>query len=263
MRRKNPLTGKSYKTGDIREDGKIFFRWEKIRGKDGFFLEHFLSKKEFNQLVPKIPINIKTKKECKFGEEMPNGRIYIGFRYQKKSKKMSIISLTKKDFKKRNKNNNKKKKIVLNGKYRINPDTKKIWERGDIRKSDHFIFDRHVKYSLDSQGYYPTSFITKEDHHKQCILAIIRRNKHYGLKSNLDSEYLLKIFPKNSLCPALKIKMKWNKIQGYDSPTLDKINPKKGYFKGNVVFLSFRANRIKSNATSKEVLKVGYWLKKN
>ena len=77
MRRKNPLTGKSYKTGDIREDGKIFFRWEKIRGKDGFFLEHFLSKKKFNQLVPKIPINTKTKKECKFGEECQWENLYV------------------------------------------------------------------------------------------------------------------------------------------------------------------------------------------
>ena len=51
---------------------------------------------------------------------------------------MSILSLTKKDFKKRNENNNKRK-IILNGKYRINPETKKIWERGDIRKFDQFV----------------------------------------------------------------------------------------------------------------------------
>lgn len=37
-----------------------------------------------------------------------------------------------------------------------------------------------------------------------------------------------------------------------DSPTLDRILPELGYVKGNVAFLSYRANRIKDNGTMQE-----------
>jgi len=37
-----------------------------------------------------------------------------------------------------------------------------------------------------------------------------------------------------------------------DSPTLDRVLPELGYVKGNVVFLSYRANRIKDNGTMQE-----------
>lgn len=37
-----------------------------------------------------------------------------------------------------------------------------------------------------------------------------------------------------------------------DSPTLDRVLPELGYVKGNVAFLSYRANRIKDNGTMQE-----------
>ena len=45
------------------------------------------------------------------------------------------------------------------------------------------------------------------------------------------------------------------------APSLDRIIPEKGYVKGNVVVVSFRANRIKSNATADEILAVGKFYK--
>jgi len=48
----------------------------------------------------------------------------------------------------------------------------------------------------------------------------------------------------------------------YNSPTLDCMVPDKGYVPGNVVVLSDRANRIKSDATSSEVGKVFAWMKR-
>jgi hypothetical protein len=38
-------------------------------------------------------------------------------------------------------------------------------------------------------------------------------------------------------------------------PTLDKINPKKGYVRGNIAVISFRANQIKSDVTDINVFK--------
>lgn len=41
-----------------------------------------------------------------------------------------------------------------------------------------------------------------------------------------------------------------------ESPTLDKIVPEKGYVKGNIVVISWRANRIKNNASPDELRKL-------
>ena len=55
--------------------------------------------------------------------------------------------------------------------------------------------------------------------------------------------------------------MEWGNKKGRrTSPSLDKINPDKGYMKGNVAFISTKANSIKSDATPKEVIKVAKWL---
>lgn len=55
-------------------------------------------------------------------------------------------------------------------------------------------------------------------------------------------------------CPILGIKLKVGNRKDHDaSPTIDKIIPSKGYIKGNVVVISHRANRIKSDATLPEL----------
>jgi len=45
-----------------------------------------------------------------------------------------------------------------------------------------------------------------------------------------------------------------------DSPTLDRILPELGYVKGNVAFLSYRANRIKDNGTMQEHYDIADWI---
>lgn len=45
-----------------------------------------------------------------------------------------------------------------------------------------------------------------------------------------------------------------------DTPTLDRIMPELGYVKGNVAFLSYRANRIKDNGTMQEHYNIADWI---
>ena len=47
-----------------------------------------------------------------------------------------------------------------------------------------------------------------------------------------------------------------------NSPTIDRIDPAKGYTKGNVHVVSFRANRIKWNATLDELRKIVAFLER-
>lgn len=64
-------------------------------------------------------------------------------------------------------------------------------------------------------------------------------------------------------CPALGIKLFIGERGSREnSPSLDRIDPKLGYVKGNVIVISWRANRIKSNASYDEILKIGSWLEK-
>ena len=68
-------------------------------------------------------------------------------------------------------------------------------------------------------------------------------------------------FPK--ICPVLGFKIDYKGKRNADNiPSLDRINPKKGYVKGNVRVISNRANFLKNNANYAELLKVAKDLKK-
>mgnify|MGYP006872253148 CR=1 FL=1 len=50
--------------------------------------------------------------------------------------------------------------------------------------------------------------------------------------------------------------------QHYNSPSLDRLNPKKYYTKDNVCWISYKANTIKTEANYSEIIMVGKWMKK-
>lgn len=65
-------------------------------------------------------------------------------------------------------------------------------------------------------------------------------------------------------CPILGIKLergRYGKGINDAAPSLDKIDPEKGYVKGNVIVVSMRANRIKTNARADEIIAVGRYYK--
>ena len=67
------------------------------------------------------------------------------------------------------------------------------------------------------------------------------------------------------MCPVLNIKMIFggSSKKRFNSPSIDRIIPKKGYVKGNVRFVSFLANAIMNDANADEILKVGMVKKQN
>ena len=92
----------------------------------------------------------------------------------------------------------------------------------------------------------------KQDKRYRIWCNVKKRAKQQGTEFNLGI-YDIPEIP--SVCPVLGIKIKENNLSAPldSSPSLDRINPKIGYIKGNVRFISNRANRIKSDATLNEI----------
>ena len=100
----------------------------------------------------------------------------------------------------------------------------------------------------------------------QKILSMCRRAKYRAEKKrlpfNLTGQDVADAWPKDDYCPALRIPLKirrGNKISTNNSPNLDRVIPRLGYVKGNVVVVSKLANGIMSSARPSEVIKVGKW----
>lgn len=65
----------------------------------------------------------------------------------------------------------------------------------------------------------------------------------------------------NLKCPILGIDLDWfSENQQENSPSFDQVDPCKGYVPGNVVIMSWRANRIKNDGTVDEHLKIAEWM---
>lgn len=94
--------------------------------------------------------------------------------------------------------------------------------------------------------------------------AQCRLKRYYAKKKNLpfDLEPSDLVIPE--VCPVFGFPLKINASTHNkdDSPSIDRIDPTKGYTKGNVVVISQKANRIKNDATLEEIGQVYFWLKK-
>ena len=64
------------------------------------------------------------------------------------------------------------------------------------------------------------------------------------------------------VCPILNIVLNYERNNGRteNSPSLDRLDPKRGYIPGNVVIISWRANRIKNNGTAQEHLDIAAYM---
>lgn len=109
--------------------------------------------------------------------------------------------------------------------------------------------------------------IQKEKRHKKPwwrlnIMAKGRAKKN-NLAYNINEEDIKSIWPKDNKCPILGVEFKEGISERNNWPTLDKIIPKKGYIKGNIAVISFRANQMKSDVEDFEVFNKIYNFYKN
>ena len=83
--------------------------------------------------------------------------------------------------------------------------------------------------------------------------------KKKGLAYNLDPEYIESIW--TGICPIYKVPLVIKDKSNPYQYAMDRIVPSKGYVKGNVCFISSRANRIKYDADEEELEAIAKWLR--
>jgi hypothetical protein len=92
---------------------------------------------------------------------------------------------------------------------------------------------------------------------KDMVAKAKERAKNKNLPFDIDLAYIRSIVP--SHCPVFNIPLEWSLRRGLgsvslsNSPSLDRIDPSKGYVKGNVWIISHKANRIKNDASHEEL----------
>ena len=86
------------------------------------------------------------------------------------------------------------------------------------------------------------------------------RAKEKSLAFDIDTDYIVSIW--TGICPVFKTELDINAKRGQKGHAqLDKVDPTLGYIRGNVVWLSERANRIKDDATIEDLEMLLQWLK--
>lgn len=131
--------------------------------------------------------------------------------------------------------------------------TPKQFKYGHVR-DDGKVFIRYTKRKTKGGDIGVESWGSAEHHHRSRISHILintkRRAKEQNIPCNLDMDFLIDLYPNDGMCPALNVKLEWGEANGRKySPSLDRIIPEKGYVKGNVVFVSWKANTTKSDLT--------------
>lgn len=95
---------------------------------------------------------------------------------------------------------------------------------------------------------------SREYYHKRPEVGMWSRAKKRAIDKNIPFNIEVEDIAIPSVCPVLGIKIEVNKgISKPSSPSLDKIDPTKGYVKGNIWVISHKANTVKNDLTLNEM----------
>lgn len=93
--------------------------------------------------------------------------------------------------------------------------------------------------------------LDKLRHIKSMLVKIKSRAKKTGIPFSLKPEDV----DVPDRCPVLGIKLHWWRTPNIsNSPSIDRINPKRWYNKNNIQVISAKANRAKNNLNQKELV---------
>lgn len=150
--------------------------------------------------------------------------------------------------------NAQERKNYWNGvksRYLSNPDIRAKVSR---EQKEKIYSKRNTTEGRDTYNRYMKKYQRRQrefDVQGQMLIQSRYRARKAGIEHNLERADIK--IPKR--CPVIGIPLNFQRKgrMADNSPSLDRIDNDRGYIKGNIVVVSLRANRIKSNATIKEL----------
>lgn len=101
------------------------------------------------------------------------------------------------------------------------------------------------------------------DRYRRHITGVLLRNARMRAKKfGLPFDLVLSDIVIPAVCPVLGIAItpgRGKRLNANGSPTVDRIVPALGYVRTNIAVISWRANRLKSDAAPEELLRVAQW----
>lgn len=142
------------------------------------------------------------------------------------------------------------------------PRKKQWWENGGAEKNR-----QRKKQAYKNGGKEKAQSYVKANPVQRITNNIVCSARHRAANKNLpfdiDLDYIRSMVGENaelaSHCPVFNIPLDWSCMRNNggkplpNSPSLDRIDPERGYVKGNVWIISHRANTIKNDATHEEL----------
>ena len=223
-------------------------------------------------MTGKKRLNPITGKEFVRGDVRADGRIFLAYKKTIKrdgtlGEQWALPEVIDRDrIVQKNRQANKRKNAKRDPSIprRLNTLTNREFKVGDRdEKGRYFLGYRNYAFN---DKYVHEEWASPERWHKhhltQAYASAKKRAVKKGLPFEVTLEYVIEIFPKDFICPARRVPMFWATVAGRsDSPSLDRIKPELGYVAGNIIWVSFRANLIKNDATPQEILLVGNFYK--
>lgn len=136
-----------------------------------------------------------------------------------------------------------------------NPDKiRDINARSYLKNKDKYAKAAKARYDANPEFYRERAKKARlKGYSKYLVTRLRRRALELGLSFDLTPEDIH--IPE--VCPVLGIAIVLEgEGQRDDSPSVDRLDPKKGYTKDNIQIVSMKANRIKNDATIEELEKV-------
>jgi hypothetical protein len=89
-----------------------------------------------------------------------------------------------------------------------------------------------------------------------------KRARDNGVPFSITPDDVHAVWPADNLCPIFRTPLMQNRRKGLrnDSPTLDRVINEKGYVKGNIAIISWRANTVKSNLPQEIFLRIADYM---
>jgi hypothetical protein len=128
------------------------------------------------------------------------------------------------------------------------PNHKENVKRYREKNKDKILDNGKTRYRNDSKRY---------------LYHMLKRAEKRAIEKNIPFDLKPDDVIIPELCPILGVKMTIGDGKGphSSSPSLDRIVPSLGYVKGNVLVISMRANKIKSDGSLEDIEKVYNYLK--